>query len=73
MTDQHNHAGRCGFVLFTLGVEQNTLASLLSPRGIVVCQLRLCAVNVACKGFGLDSLVAEPEVVLLVALEHPAM
>ena len=36
-------------------------------------QLRFRAVNVAREGFGLDSLVAEPEVVFLVTLEHPAV
>lgn len=61
---EKDHARRSGLILGALSVEQDTLASLLSPSRIVVGNVSLFRLNVGIESLPRDWLLAEPEKVL---------
>lgn len=60
-TNQIQDAGRGRLVLGTLGEEQQTLARLVSPCGVGMCDLGFLCTKIGVEGVCLERFIAEPE------------
>jgi hypothetical protein len=60
-TNQIHDARGCCLILSTLGKKQKSLAGLVSPSSIRMCDFGLLCTKIAIQSVGLESVVAEPE------------